>query len=216
MVTKERLPTLRGRSPPPCHILGDAGLAEVDPKLEQFAVNPGRTPQRIGDADLADQLPDLDRYRGTPRPALRFPAPIGLKARSMPAQYCRRPNDRQRAASVREQPTNPTEHQPVHRRKRRSLRPQPPQHIDLLSQSQNLCLQTGSRPEQINHQSKNQPEEIQHQRRIVRLPPNGQPVSFYDGDTKEAALLQFNSVRITVSTICRVSFVCAQARIEAE
>jgi hypothetical protein len=36
------------------------------------------------------------------------------------------------------------------------------------------------------------------------------------GMTKETALLQFNSVRITVSTICRVSFVCAQARIEAE
>jgi hypothetical protein len=36
------------------------------------------------------------------------------------------------------------------------------------------------------------------------------------GMTKEAALLQFNSVLITVSTICRISFVCAQARIEAE
>ena len=34
--------------------------------------------------------------------------------------------------------------------------------------------------------------------------------------TKEAALLQFNSVAVTVSTICRISFVCAQARIEAE
>ena len=36
------------------------------------------------------------------------------------------------------------------------------------------------------------------------------------GMTKEAALLQFNSVHFTVSTICRISFVCAQARIEAE
>jgi hypothetical protein len=36
------------------------------------------------------------------------------------------------------------------------------------------------------------------------------------GMTKEAALLQFDSVLITVSTICRISFVCAQARIEAE
>jgi hypothetical protein len=36
------------------------------------------------------------------------------------------------------------------------------------------------------------------------------------GMTKEAALLLFNSVLITVSTICRISFVCAQARIEAE
>ena len=36
------------------------------------------------------------------------------------------------------------------------------------------------------------------------------------GMAKEAALLLFNSVPVTVSTICRISFVCAQARIEAE
>jgi hypothetical protein len=36
------------------------------------------------------------------------------------------------------------------------------------------------------------------------------------GMTKEAALLRFNSVPVTVSTICRISFVWAQARIEAE
>ena len=36
------------------------------------------------------------------------------------------------------------------------------------------------------------------------------------GMTKEAALLLFNSVPVTASTICRISIVCAQARIEAE
>jgi hypothetical protein len=36
------------------------------------------------------------------------------------------------------------------------------------------------------------------------------------GMMKEAALLLFNSVPVTVSTIRRISFVCAQARIEAE
>ncbi len=36
------------------------------------------------------------------------------------------------------------------------------------------------------------------------------------GMTKEAALLLFNSVHVTVSTICRIGFVCAQARIETE
>jgi hypothetical protein len=36
------------------------------------------------------------------------------------------------------------------------------------------------------------------------------------GVTKEAALLLFNSVPVTASTICRISFVCAQAWIEAE
>jgi hypothetical protein len=33
---------------------------------------------------------------------------------------------------------------------------------------------------------------------------------------REAALLRFNSVHVTVSTICRISFMCAQARIETE
>jgi hypothetical protein len=36
------------------------------------------------------------------------------------------------------------------------------------------------------------------------------------GMTKEAALLPFNSVHVTVSTICRIGLVCAQARIETE
>jgi hypothetical protein len=34
--------------------------------------------------------------------------------------------------------------------------------------------------------------------------------------TREAALLPFNSVYVTVSTISRISFMCAQARIELE
>jgi hypothetical protein len=34
--------------------------------------------------------------------------------------------------------------------------------------------------------------------------------------TKEAAWLLFSSVHFTVSTICRISLVCTQARIEAE
>jgi hypothetical protein len=107
----------------------------------------------------------------------------------MPAQHCLRPNDRKRAASVREQPADPTERQPVQPRERRSLRPQTLQHIDLLSQSQDLCLQTGSRPEQINHQSKDQLEEIQHQCRIARFPSDSQPDLFYDRDRSDPDIL---------------------------
>src|SRR6478736_8988154 len=50
MVAKERLPSLRGRAPPPRHMLGDAGLADLDAELEQFAMDPRRPPQRVGDA----------------------------------------------------------------------------------------------------------------------------------------------------------------------
>jgi hypothetical protein len=139
-------------------------------------VDARRTPQRIGDADLPDQLPDLGCHCRAPWPAPRFPAPIGSKARAMPAQDRLRPNDRQRTASVREQPTDPTEQQPVGRRKCRSLWPQALQHVDLLSQRQDLCFQTGPRPEQIRNQSKDQLQEIQHRpqdRPILSRQPTG-------------------------------------------
>ena len=56
-------------------VFGDAGLPNIDPKLEQFAVDSARSPQRIGYAHLADQLADLRRNGGTSRPATRLPVP---------------------------------------------------------------------------------------------------------------------------------------------
>src|SRR5229473_864902 len=47
MVTKERPPSLRGRNPPPHHIFGHAGLADIDAKLEKLAMDPRCSPQRI-------------------------------------------------------------------------------------------------------------------------------------------------------------------------
>jgi hypothetical protein len=38
MGTKERPPSLRGRNPPPHHIFGHAGLADIDTKLEKLAM----------------------------------------------------------------------------------------------------------------------------------------------------------------------------------
>ena len=38
------------------HVLGDSRLADFDPELEQLAVDPGRTPERIGAAHLTNQL----------------------------------------------------------------------------------------------------------------------------------------------------------------
>src|SRR6478735_9987062 len=55
MVAKESPPSLRRRGPPPRHILGDAGLADLDAKLEQLTMDSRRSPQRVGEAHLADQ-----------------------------------------------------------------------------------------------------------------------------------------------------------------
>ena len=42
--------------PPPGHILGHAGLSDVDAELEKLPMNPWRSPEWIGDAHLTDKL----------------------------------------------------------------------------------------------------------------------------------------------------------------
>src|ERR1700723_3129927 len=47
VVTQEGPPSLAGRPSPFDHVLGDARLRDLKPKLEQFSVNAWRTPKRI-------------------------------------------------------------------------------------------------------------------------------------------------------------------------
>jgi hypothetical protein len=92
-VMKERPPSLRGRNPPPHHIFGHAGLADIDAKLKKLAMDPRCSPQRIGAAHLADKLPYFYR-RGRPAAALlRFPPPIRSKSRTVPTDYGLRSDD---------------------------------------------------------------------------------------------------------------------------
>ncbi len=43
MIAEKRLPSLRRRSPVPRHMFGYGSLADIDAKLQQFAVNPRST-----------------------------------------------------------------------------------------------------------------------------------------------------------------------------
>jgi hypothetical protein len=43
MVAKEGLPSLRGRGPPPRHVLGYTGLADIDAELEEFTMDSRRS-----------------------------------------------------------------------------------------------------------------------------------------------------------------------------
>src|SRR6478672_10867868 len=104
MVAKERLPSLRGRTPPPRHILGDAGLADLDAELEKLTMDSRRSPQWIGDAHLADQPANFQRHRWSTAAASRFPAPIQSEARAVPSYNSVRLNDRKRTTGLSEQP----------------------------------------------------------------------------------------------------------------
>src|SRR3984893_4444206 len=61
MVMKKRLPALRRWPSSLHHILGHARLADIDAELKQLSVDPRRSPQRVGDAHLADKLAYLCR-----------------------------------------------------------------------------------------------------------------------------------------------------------
>src|SRR6266480_7845770 len=68
MVAKKRLPSLARRSSPPNHVLGNRRLPDLDAKLEEFAVDPWSALERVGDADVADQLPtSRGTFRRPPR-----------------------------------------------------------------------------------------------------------------------------------------------------
>jgi hypothetical protein len=61
MIAKEGLPTLRRWPPSPGHVFCNRGLADVDPELEQFAVNSWGSLQWAGNAHLANEVANVPR-----------------------------------------------------------------------------------------------------------------------------------------------------------
>src|SRR3974390_630663 len=113
MIAQKRLPSLRRRRPPSRHILGDAGLANVDAELEQFTMNARCAPQRVGNAHLPDQLPDRSRHSGAAPTGPRLPAPVTAETCAMPSHHGIRPNDGKRFAGLRKQLADPAQNHPV-------------------------------------------------------------------------------------------------------
>ena len=56
LIAQKAAPGRRRRTSSSHHVLGDCRLAGLDAELEQLAVDPGRAPERVGAAHLADQL----------------------------------------------------------------------------------------------------------------------------------------------------------------
>src|SRR6266850_7155211 len=132
MVTKERPPSLRRRPPPPHHIFGHAGLTDIDAKLEKLAMDPRCSPQRIGDAHLADKLAYFYRHGRSSAAVLRFTSPIRSKSRTVPTDYGLRSDDCKCAIHPGKQSAAASQYPPVNRNKSKPLRISASQHIDLL------------------------------------------------------------------------------------
>src|SRR5512139_902106 len=103
MVAKKRLPSLRRRPPPPSHILGNRRLPYIDAELEEFSVDPRRSPKWIRNTHLSNQLPNL-QFCLWPAPlGSRSPPPILSKPSAVPTDHRLRLDDCQSAQNTRVQ-----------------------------------------------------------------------------------------------------------------
>src|SRR5262245_34598337 len=89
-IGRSRMPMARS-----CHILGDRGLTYIDAELEEFAMDPGRAPERIGEAYIPDQLADFEGHFWPAYSRARLPSPEQAKPGPMPADDRLRLDDHQ-------------------------------------------------------------------------------------------------------------------------
>jgi hypothetical protein len=109
--------------PPPLrHVFCNCGLADIDPELEQLAVNPWRYPQGVGTAHLENELANFRGNLWSAHAVCRFPAPICSEASAMPTDYCLRLQDRQRVQYFGGQAIKPDKHKAIDPAKRHPLR----------------------------------------------------------------------------------------------
>src|ERR1700716_3416621 len=162
MIAQERLPSLGRRTSSLGHIFSHARLSDRNVELEQLSMNPWRSPQRIGNAHLADKLAYLQRNCWPATPRFRFPAPIQSEASAMPFDYGLRLNNRQRIANAREKPIEANKNQSVDGAEGLFLRSGSPQNVYLLPQHPNFRLERCPRPKPINDHPKNESDKISH------------------------------------------------------
>src|ERR1700758_922723 len=113
MVAKEGLPALRRRPPSLGHVFCDRGLADINPEFEQFAMNPWRSPQRVGNAHLENELANFRRRLRPAAARSRSPAPIRSETGAMPTDYCLRLEDFQRVEHLGRQAIEPAKQQAI-------------------------------------------------------------------------------------------------------
>src|ERR1700723_2875094 len=174
VVAEERPPALGRRVSSPDHVLGHAGLSDIDAELEEFSMDPRRSPQRIGNAHLADKLAYLRRYSWSATTGPRLPPPVRSEPGAVPFNHGLRLNNRQRFANAREKPIKANKNQAVDGAEGLFLRSGSPQNVYLLPQHPDFHLERCPRPKQICDRPNNEPDKISHP---ARASPDSRPTA---------------------------------------
>src|SRR5580704_12109738 len=174
MIAKERPPALGWRVSSLGHVLGHAGLSDINAELEEFSMDPRRSPQRIGNAHLADKLAYLRRYRLSAATAPRLPPPVRSEPGAVPFNHGLRLHDRQGVQHLRSQTIQAGEYQTVQHPERRPFQRFP--HVKLMTKNRVFSLKRDPRPEHSNaNQIRLETSRIRQKHRPIRyqLPVSG-------------------------------------------
>src|SRR6516164_2832346 len=166
MIAQKGLPALRRWLPSPRHVFCHGGLPDINAKLEQFAVDPRCSPNRVHGAHVANELANVRRCLWPATARSGFPAPIGSETSAVPADHRLRLEDFQCVQYSRSHTIEPRKHQAVNVAEGQSLRRFAPQHVELVSKDKDLGLQRSPRPEQSDQGAPDQSAKIAHRERV--------------------------------------------------
>ena len=127
-----------------CHTFGDRGLTHIDAELEEFAVDPGRAPQRVGKAHIPDQLADSKWDLRSAYPRARLPSPEQAKPGPVPADNRLWFDDHQGVQNVGRDPIEARKNEAVEIAENNPLWRFSVQHIELVAERHILRLERGS------------------------------------------------------------------------
>lgn len=146
VIVEKCFPALGRRLRTSNHVLSDGSLGDFDSELEQFAVNPWRTPQRIVPVHGSDEISGFFRdCRPTGLSVPDFPSPVPTEALAMPAHDGARLDNRKGGFPFRPEPREKMPEPAVASSESRFWA-MPLKTTDLMSEGQDLDLSLSGGP----------------------------------------------------------------------
>src|ERR1700726_4994151 len=164
---QEGPPSLAGWPSPFDHVLGNARLRDLKPKLEQFAVDAWRTPKLVLRAHLPDQRAQLRVDLRSPSMWARLPTPVAAKAGPMPPHQRLRLDNRNELQD-RWKPSIHLDEEPAVVVGRLGSTPHPaPQDDQLMSEHRILRLKPALRLERRGQHGQNKTDKRDHRAHLA-------------------------------------------------
>src|SRR5437899_9354185 len=158
--------SLRWRVPRPDYVLRHRCLRDGKAELQQLAVDPRRTPQRIRAAHLPYQIPQVPPNRGPTPSASTLPCPVEPEAPAVPPHHGLGPHHLQGTPPILPESRQPDPEDSVHLGQPRPWLTRFP-HGELLPQREILQRQLAARANRGVECPKKDPKPSDHDGRIA-------------------------------------------------